>query len=39
MNALAVAQGYFDAWTHRDADGIMAAFTEHQGRCHTGKKR
>ena len=28
MNALAVAQGYFDAWTHRDADGIIAAFTE-----------
>jgi steroid delta-isomerase-like uncharacterized protein len=28
MNALAVAQSYFDAWTHRDADGIIAAFTE-----------
>ena len=28
MNALAVAQSYFDAWIHRDADGIIAAFTE-----------
>jgi hypothetical protein len=28
MNALAVAQSYFDAWTHRDADGIIAAFTK-----------
>ena len=28
MNALAVAQSYFDAWTHRDADGIIAAFAE-----------
>jgi steroid delta-isomerase-like uncharacterized protein len=28
MNALAVAQGYFDAWINRDADGIIAVFTE-----------
>lgn len=28
MDALALAQSYFDAWTHRDADGIVAAFTE-----------
>ena len=28
MNALAVAQRYFDAWIHRDAGGIIAAFTE-----------
>jgi len=28
MNALAVAQSYFDAWSHRTADGIIAAFTE-----------
>ena len=28
MNALAVAQRYFDAWIHRDADGIIAVFTE-----------
>ncbi|MFZ0712346.1 MAG: ester cyclase [Terrimicrobiaceae bacterium] len=28
MNALAVAQRYFDAWIHRDADGIVDIFTE-----------
>jgi steroid delta-isomerase-like uncharacterized protein len=28
MNVLAVAQRYFDAWIRRDADGIIAAFTE-----------
>ncbi len=28
MNVLAVAQSYFDAWSHRIADGIIAAFTE-----------
>jgi len=28
MKALAVAQGYFDAWNHRNADGIIEAFTE-----------
>jgi steroid delta-isomerase-like uncharacterized protein len=28
MKALAVAQRYFDAWNHRDADGIIEAFTE-----------
>jgi steroid delta-isomerase-like uncharacterized protein len=28
MNALAVAQRYFEAWTNRDADAIIAAFTE-----------
>jgi len=28
MNVLAVAQSYFDAWSHRTADGIIAAFTE-----------
>jgi steroid delta-isomerase-like uncharacterized protein len=28
MDALAVAQRYFDAWIHRDADGILAVFTE-----------
>jgi steroid delta-isomerase-like uncharacterized protein len=28
MNALAVAQRYFDAWINRDADAIIAAFAE-----------
>ena len=28
MNALQVAQDYFDAWNHRDADGIIASFAE-----------
>jgi steroid delta-isomerase-like uncharacterized protein len=28
MNTLAVAQRYFDAWIHRDADGIIDIFTD-----------
>ena len=28
MDALEVAQRYFDSWIHRDADGILAVFTE-----------
>jgi hypothetical protein len=28
MNVLEVAQRYFDAWIHRDADEIISVFTE-----------
>jgi hypothetical protein len=28
MNAIQVAEGYFDAWNRRDADAIVASFAE-----------
>lgn len=28
MDAVDVAQGYFDAWNRRDADAIVATFAE-----------